>query len=81
MQFRSRITYTTGDMIRVAVSALNISEQNREGDLTNEFHFVFKCKNQPQEVLPKTYYDSLLYLEGKRRTEYLLEFKICVNLT
>ncbi|CAI2367600.1 unnamed protein product [Moneuplotes crassus] len=73
MQFISRITYTTGNMMRVAVSALDITEKNKEGDLTNEFHFVFKLKGQ-YNIYPGTYYDSLLYLEGKRRTEYLLNF-------
>jgi hypothetical protein len=74
MQFRSRVTYTTKDLVRVAVSALDISENNKEGDLTNEFHFVLRMKNPFKEVIPETYFDALLYLEGKRRTEHLLAY-------
>jgi len=74
VQFRSRVTYTTNDLIRVAVSTLDITESNKEGDLTNEFHFVFKVKNKFREVIPESYFDALLYLEGKRRTEHLLTY-------
>lgn len=74
MQFRSRVTYTTGNMVRIAVSALDTSAGNKEGDLTNEFHFVFKLKGPAKEVIPETYFDALLYLEGKRRTEHLLTY-------
>lgn len=74
MQFRSRVTYTTGKIIRVAVSALDVSDNNEEGDLTNEFHYVFQIKEKAKELVPDSYFDALLYLEGKRRTEYLLNF-------
>ena len=74
MQFRSRVTYTTENMVRVSVSAIDITAMNEEGDLTNEFHFVFLLKNKAKEVIPESYFDALLYLEGKRRTEHLLKF-------
>lgn len=74
MQFRSRVTYTSGNMIRVAVSALDVTANHEEGDLTNEFNFVFKLKNPAKEVVPETYFDALLYLEGKRRSEFLLSY-------
>ena len=74
MQFRSRVTYTTSNILRIAVSALDITENCLEGDLTNEFHFVFELKNKAKEIYPESYYDALLYLEGKRRTEHLFLF-------
>lgn len=74
MQFRSRVTYTSGNMIRVAVAALDITAGNEEGDLTNEFNYVFKLKNPAKEIVPESYFDALLYLEGKRRTEFLLSY-------
>ena len=74
IQFRSRITYTKGNNVRVSVTALNVSDREIEGNTTNEFHFVFKLKGSAKEIIPETYFDALLYLEGKRRTDYLLAY-------
>ena len=74
MQFRSRVTYTSGNIVRVSVQALDITQNEMEGNLTNEFHFVFELNKQAQEVVPETYFDALLYLEAKRRTEHILSY-------
>ena len=74
IQFRSRITYTKGNIVRVNVTALNKTDREVEGDTTNEFHFVFKLNRNAKEIIPESYFDALLYLEGKRRTEYLLSY-------
>ena len=74
MQFRSRITYTSESIVRISVQALDISLHEKEGNLTNEFHFVFELSKKAKEVIPETYFEALQYLEAKRRTEHILSY-------
>ena len=74
IQFRSRVNYTSENIVRISVLALDISQNEQEGNLTNEFHFVFELSKKAKEVIPETYFEALQYLEAKRRTEHILSF-------
>ncbi|KAF9355784.1 hypothetical protein BGX26_006134 [Mortierella sp. AD094] len=58
--------------VRVKADVLNITKNTRE--TTNTFWFTFEDPRQPQQghrrtpkVLPRTYAESMLYIEGMRR--------------
>ncbi|KAK6195836.1 hypothetical protein SNE40_001182 [Patella caerulea] len=63
----SQIVYTEGSLIQVKVLAEVVNQTVGNPETTNNFHFTFDCglENMPQ-VKPRTYAESMLYLDGKR---------------
>jgi acyl-coenzyme A thioesterase 9 len=74
IKFKSKVIYTDKKMFRIAISALDVCSNDKEGDITNEFHFVIIAKKDVTEIVPDNYFEALHYLEGKRRTEHLLNY-------
>jgi acyl-CoA hydrolase len=74
IKFKSKVIYTDKKMFRIAISALDVCANDKEGDITNEFHFVIIAKENVTEIVPDNYFEALHYLEGKRRTEHLLNY-------
>ncbi|KAG0007161.1 Acyl-coenzyme A thioesterase 9, mitochondrial [Modicella reniformis] len=67
----SQIVYAEGGsrrsfQVMVKADVLDINKKSRE--TTNTFWFTFRdpCKSTPR-IMPRTYAESMLYLEGKRR--------------
>ncbi|XP_076453979.1 acyl-coenzyme A thioesterase 10, mitochondrial-like [Babylonia areolata] len=65
--FSSQIVYTKGSLMLVNVHAEVLDILTRSRDTTNHFYFVFDSK-QPDmpRVVPHTYAESMLYLDGMR---------------
>ncbi|ORZ37575.1 HotDog domain-containing protein [Catenaria anguillulae PL171] len=81
LRFDSRVVYSrapTNTSFQVMVTAEVIDIKTGTRDTTNVFHYTFgldKAKNSHQlpQVLPRTYEESMNYLEGKRKWELGLE--------
>ncbi|XP_060582769.1 acyl-coenzyme A thioesterase 9, mitochondrial-like isoform X2 [Ruditapes philippinarum] len=67
----SEIVYTldTRLLIKVHAEVVNPFDESRE--TTNDFYFVFNTRDvKVRRVIPKTYAESMLYLDGKRHFEH-----------
>ncbi|ESO86416.1 hypothetical protein LOTGIDRAFT_195153 [Lottia gigantea] len=66
----SQVVYTEQSKMQVKVHAEVVVPESGSRETTNDFHFTFdsKCDDLPQ-VIPKTYAESMLYLDGKRHYE------------
>jgi acyl-coenzyme A thioesterase 9 len=64
----SDVVYTNSNTIQVRVHASTINPNNGVRDFTNDFYFKFKVDPSVKikKVLPKTYAESIMYLDGKR---------------
>ncbi|XP_062907265.1 acyl-coenzyme A thioesterase 9, mitochondrial-like isoform X1 [Mobula hypostoma] len=62
----SQVCYTKGNYIQVRVHSTVVDPVSREHHTTNIFHFTFGSENEVMQVFPKTYGESMLYLDGKR---------------
>jgi len=70
LSLSSQIVYSKGSDIQIHVHAEVVKPDTGERATTNEFHFTFDTgvPDLPL-VLPRTYAESMLYLNGKRRME------------
>ncbi|XP_030058109.1 acyl-coenzyme A thioesterase 9, mitochondrial isoform X1 [Microcaecilia unicolor] len=62
----SQVCYTEGTHIQVRVHTEVFDPQTRKNSTTNIFHFTFMSENEVPQIIPKTYGESMLYLDGKR---------------
>ncbi|KAL5004407.1 hypothetical protein ScPMuIL_017863 [Solemya velum] len=66
----SQIVYTEGSKMQVFVHAEVVNPKDGSHKTTNDFHFTFDTELADlKNVIPKTYAESMLYLEGKRHFE------------
>ncbi|KFP13329.1 hypothetical protein Z169_09119, partial [Egretta garzetta] len=61
-----QVCYTEKNYIQVRVHSEVYDADTREHQTTNIFHFTFISENEVPRVVPKTYGESMLYLDGKR---------------
>jgi len=70
LQFNSQICYTTNESIQTRVSAEILNPETGDMKLTNVFRYTFQLKNKlPRQIIPKTYHEAMMYLEGRRHYE------------
>ncbi|GAB6025161.1 Acyl-coenzyme A thioesterase 9, mitochondrial [Chamberlinius hualienensis] len=66
--FSSQVVYTEGPYMQIRVDASVVNPQTNVYDTTNVFYFTFTSGDGElvKTVIPKTYSESMLYLDGKR---------------
>ncbi|XP_007955560.1 acyl-coenzyme A thioesterase 9, mitochondrial [Orycteropus afer afer] len=62
----SQVCFTQDKYIQVRVHSEVASLQSKEHMTTNVFHFTFMSEKEVPLVFPKTYGESMLYLDGQR---------------
>lgn len=67
----SQVVYTLGTKVQVKVHAEVVNPIDETRETTNDFYFTFNTRqNDVPTVMPKTYAESMLYLDGKRHFEH-----------
>jgi len=68
LYFSSQVVYTQGSKLQVRVNASVVDPISDVQDTTNVFHFTFATRSTTpvRRIFPKTYSESMLYLDGKR---------------
>uniref|UniRef100_A0A8C0UPY8 Acyl-CoA thioesterase 9 n=1 Tax=Cyanistes caeruleus TaxID=156563 RepID=A0A8C0UPY8_CYACU len=61
-----QVCYTEKNYIQIRVHSEVYNANTREQHTTNTFHFTFISENEVPQVVPKTYGESMLYLDGMR---------------
>lgn len=65
LNLHSQIIYSQGTSFQVSVSAEVTDVQAGTTDITNTFHFSLTSHGKPvRDILPRTYAESMLYIEG-----------------
>lgn len=63
----SQIVYTCGPKVQIKVHAEVVNPQDDTRETTNDFYFAFNTGGPDvKTVIPKSYAESMLYLDGKR---------------
>ncbi|EPY74080.1 hypothetical protein CB1_002303001 [Camelus ferus] len=62
----SQVCFTQENYIQVRVHSEVASLQDKEHMTTNVFHFTFMSEKEVPLVFPRTYGESMLYLDGQR---------------
>ncbi|XP_011486895.1 acyl-coenzyme A thioesterase 9, mitochondrial isoform X2 [Oryzias latipes] len=62
----SQVCYTQDQYIQVRVHSEVFDPLTRQHSTTNIFHYTFASEAEVPHIVPKTYGESMLYLDGKR---------------
>ncbi|KAM7181739.1 acyl-coenzyme A thioesterase 9, mitochondrial isoform 2-T2 [Macrochelys suwanniensis] len=62
----AQVCYTEKNYIQIRVHSEVYDSDTREHKTTNVFHFTFMSEREVPQIVPKTYGESMLYLDGKR---------------
>ncbi|KAG8450630.1 hypothetical protein GDO86_003053 [Hymenochirus boettgeri] len=62
----SQVCYTKKNYIQIRVHSEVSDPNTREHHTTNIFHFTFMSDQEVPQIVPQTYGESMLYLDGKR---------------
>lgn len=62
----SQVCFTQDNYIQLRVHSEVSSLDSREHMTTNVFHFTFMSEKEVPLIFPKTYGESMLYLDGQR---------------
>ncbi|XP_060626088.2 acyl-coenzyme A thioesterase 9, mitochondrial isoform X1 [Anolis sagrei] len=65
----SQVCYTENNYTQVRVHSEVYDPDSRVHHTTNVFHFTFMLEMDIPDIVPKTYGESMLYLDGKRHFE------------
>ena len=69
LYFNSQVCYTEGHLLQVRVSAEVLDPSSGDLSLTNVFQYTFAVPSEgeePPSIIPKSYHEAMLYLEGRR---------------
>ncbi|KAG7524606.1 hypothetical protein JOB18_014388 [Solea senegalensis] len=69
----SQVCYTQENYIQVRVHSEVFDPLTRQHNTTNVFHFTFKSDRDVPNITPRTYGESMLYLDGKRHFNQTVE--------
>ncbi|XP_073213498.1 acyl-coenzyme A thioesterase 9, mitochondrial isoform X2 [Lepidochelys kempii] len=62
----AQVCFTEENYIQIRVHSEVYDSDTREHKTTNVFHFTFMSEGEVPQIVPKTYGESMLYLDGKR---------------
>ena len=68
LYFNSQVCYTQGQYVQVRVSAEVVDPSTGELSVTNVFQYTFSFGKEvsPAQIIPKTYHEAIMYLDGRR---------------
>lgn len=66
IQMKAHVVYTQMHYVQISVYAETLNATTGSLSTTNEFHFTYILPDLAPEVLPKTYHEAMMYLDGKR---------------
>uniref|UniRef100_A0AAY5L3V9 HotDog ACOT-type domain-containing protein n=1 Tax=Esox lucius TaxID=8010 RepID=A0AAY5L3V9_ESOLU len=69
----SQVCYTDGKYIQVRVHTEVLDPLTRQHNTTNVFHFTFVTDKDVPNIMPQSYGESMLYLDGKRHFNQTLK--------
>lgn len=68
----SQIVYTEGNQMQIKVLAQSVNPKTNESVITNDFYFMFSVPESEttlDQVVPKTYSEYMLYIDGRRHMQ------------
>ncbi|KAM4631653.1 acyl-coenzyme A thioesterase 9, mitochondrial-like [Discoglossus pictus] len=69
----SQVCYTESNYIQVRVHSEVSDPDTKEHHTTNIFHFTYMSEKEVPRIVPQTYGESMLYLDGKRHFDAVIK--------
>uniref|UniRef100_A0A8C5WL37 HotDog ACOT-type domain-containing protein n=1 Tax=Leptobrachium leishanense TaxID=445787 RepID=A0A8C5WL37_9ANUR len=69
----SQVCYTQNNYVQIRVHSEVSDPVTQEHHTTNIFHFTFTSEKEVPRIVPQTYGESMLYLDGKRHFDAVVQ--------
>ena len=68
LYYNSQVCYSQDKYVQIRVSAEVVNPKSGELSVTNVFQYTFSFMDEkiPSMIIPKTYHEAMLYLDGRR---------------
>lgn len=66
IRMNAHVVYTEMHYVQISVYAETFDGISGDVNTTNEFHFTYVIPENVPHVMPKTYHEAIMYLDGKR---------------
>lgn len=73
IRMTAHVVYTEKHFVQISVYAETFDGTSGDVSTTNEFHFTYVIPEIVPEVLPRTYHEAMMYLDGKRHFMEVME--------
>uniref|UniRef100_A0A3Q2QBX5 Acyl-CoA thioesterase 9, tandem duplicate 2 n=1 Tax=Fundulus heteroclitus TaxID=8078 RepID=A0A3Q2QBX5_FUNHE len=73
LMLSSQVCYTQGNYIQVRVHSEVFEPLTQQHNTTNIFHYTFASDRDVPSIVPKSYGESMLYLDGRRHFNQTVE--------
>ncbi|CAH0558075.1 unnamed protein product [Brassicogethes aeneus] len=73
IQMHAHVVFTQLQYMQIIVYVETYDPINGRSDTTNTFHFTFQVPEIVREVLPLTYHEAMMYIDGRRHFQDVLE--------
>ncbi|XP_071455492.1 acyl-coenzyme A thioesterase 9, mitochondrial-like [Hetaerina americana] len=69
------VCYTEQNFMQISVYAEVYDPRSGRNVTTNDFHYTFSITEELPLILPKTYQECMMYLDGRRRFQHVMGLK------
>lgn len=73
IQMHAYVVYTKINYIQVTTYVETYNPVTGKNDTTNTFHFTFQVPEVVNEVVPNSYDEAMMYIDGKRHFEEVMK--------
>lgn len=72
IHMQAHVIYTEVNYMEIVVIADVVDHTTKEGKTTNSFYYTYSTHERVAKVMPKTYYEAIWYLDGRRKFRYAM---------
>ncbi|KAG8231076.1 hypothetical protein J437_LFUL010702 [Ladona fulva] len=69
------VCYTEQNYMQISVYAEVFDPRTGRNVTTNDFHYTFSIPEELPEVVPESYHECMMYLDGRRRFQHVMGLK------
>lgn len=73
IQMHAHVVYTQMQYMQIIVYVETLDPINGVSDTTNTFHFTYQVPSILKEVMPLTYHEAMMYIDGRRHFQDVLK--------
>lgn len=72
IRMHASVVYTQLNFMQIIVHVEVYNSITGENDTTNTLHFTFQVPELVNEVIPQTYHEAMMYIDGRRHFESVM---------
>ncbi|XP_046988504.1 acyl-coenzyme A thioesterase 9, mitochondrial-like [Schistocerca americana] len=72
LRMNSLVTYTECNYVQITVYAEVFDPRGGQQNTTNVFHYTYEMPEEVPQIIPKSYQEAMMYLDGRRHFQHVM---------